>query len=112
MDSDYFEADLKNIGHNIRQSTCSIGALAGVGFASNRLGWWAWHGARRSRLQQSCRDDGRELKHCELVRKLINTRMFNILDLTIWRATQLDVDKMNEAERHLEPELVQVCMKA
>jgi hypothetical protein len=38
--------------------------------------------------------------------------MFNILDLTIWQATQLDVDKMNKAEHLREPELVQVCMKA
>ena len=38
--------------------------------------------------------------------------MFNIMDLTIWQATQLEVDKMNKDERHREPELVKVCKKA
>ncbi len=38
--------------------------------------------------------------------------MFKILDLVIWQATQLEVDKMNKDERHREPELVEVCKKA
>ena len=38
--------------------------------------------------------------------------MFNILDLAIWQATQLEVAKMNKDERHREPELVKVCKKA
>jgi hypothetical protein len=38
--------------------------------------------------------------------------MFNLLDLTIWQATQIEVDKMNKDERHREPELVEVCKKA
>ena len=30
----------------------------------------------------------------------------NVLDLTIWQASQLEVDKMNGEARHREPELV------
>ena len=48
----------------------------------------------------------------ELVRQPGNTPMFNLLDLTIWQATQIEVDKMNKDERHREPELVEVCKKA
>jgi hypothetical protein len=33
----------------------------------------------------------------------------NALDLEIWQASQLEVDKMNSEDRHREPELVEVC---
>ena len=32
--------------------------------------------------------------------------MYNIHDLTTWRASQFEVDKMNKEARHREPELV------
>ena len=48
----------------------------------------------------------------ELVRQPGNTPMFNMLDLTIWQATRIEVDKMSKDERHREPELVEVCKKA
>ena len=41
-----------------------------------------------------------------------NSPFWNILDLTIWQASQLEVDKMNDQKRHREPELVEVCKKA
>ena len=40
------------------------------------------------------------------------TPFWNVLDLTIWQANQLKVDKMNGEARHREPELVEVCKKA
>ena len=40
------------------------------------------------------------------------TPFWNVLDLTIWQASQLEVDKMNGEARHREPELVEVCKKA
>ena len=48
----------------------------------------------------------------ELVQQPGNTPMYNILDLTIWQACQLEVDKMNKTKRHREPELVEVCKEA
>ena len=47
----------------------------------------------------------------ELIRQPGNTSMFKILDLVIWQATQLEVDKMNKDEHHREPELVKACKK-
>lgn len=46
-----------------------------------------------------------------LVQQPGNTPMYNILDLTIWQASQLEVDKMG-AERHRAPDLVDVCKGA
>ena len=48
----------------------------------------------------------------ELVRQPGNTPMYNILDLTIWQAVQLEVEKMCKNQRHREPELVRVCQSA
>ena len=47
-----------------------------------------------------------------LVQQPGNTPICNILDLTTWQASQLEVDKMNGAGRHREPELVEVCKHA
>ena len=41
-----------------------------------------------------------------------NKPFYNIMDLTIWQANQLEVDKMNGETRHREPELVKVCKQA
>ena len=38
--------------------------------------------------------------------------MYNILDLTLWQACQLEVDKMNVNARHSEPALEEVCKAA
>jgi len=38
--------------------------------------------------------------------------MYNILDLMIWQACQLEVDKMSVNARHSEPALVEVCKAA
>lgn len=38
--------------------------------------------------------------------------MFNVLDLNIWQASQLEVDKMNKAARHCESKLVEVLKEA
>ncbi len=48
----------------------------------------------------------------ELVQQPPNSPFWNILDLTIWQASQLEVDKMNGKTRHREPELVEVCKAA
>lgn len=48
----------------------------------------------------------------ELVQQPGNTPMYNILDLTIWQASQLEVDKISKEKRHREPELVKVCKAA
>ena len=40
------------------------------------------------------------------------TLFWNALDLAIWRANQLEVDKMNGEARRREPELVEVSKKA
>ena len=41
-----------------------------------------------------------------------NTPFYNVLDLTIWQASQLEVEKMNSTDRHREAELVEVCKQA
>ena len=46
------------------------------------------------------------------VRSSYSTTFYNNLDLTIWQATQLEVDKMDTGARHREAELVEVCKKA
>jgi hypothetical protein len=48
----------------------------------------------------------------ELIQQPGNTPMFNILDLTLWQACQLEVDKMNKDLRQREDELVKVVMAA
>ena len=48
----------------------------------------------------------------DLVQQPPNSPYWNILDLTIWQASQLEVDKMNGKMRHREAELVEVCKKA
>ena len=40
------------------------------------------------------------------------TPFWNIPDLTIWQAIQLEVDRLNREDRHREPELVKVCKRA
>jgi|AntAceMinimDraft_5_1070358.scaffolds.fasta_scaffold64799_1 hypothetical protein len=40
------------------------------------------------------------------------TPFWNVLDLAIWQANQLEVDKMNGEAHECEPELVKVCKKA
>ena len=41
-----------------------------------------------------------------------NTPMYNILDLTTWQASQLEVDKMNGATLQRKGKLVKVCKVA
>ena len=48
----------------------------------------------------------------ELVRQPEKKPMYNILDLTIWQAVQLEVEKICKNQRHREPELVGVCQSA
>ena len=48
----------------------------------------------------------------ELIQQPGNSPFWNILDLTIWQASQLEVDKMNTTERHRLEALVKVCQKA
>ena len=48
----------------------------------------------------------------ELIQQPGNTPMFNILDLTLWQACQLEVDKMSRDLRQREEELVKVVMDA
>ena len=52
------------------------------------------------------------LYNVELVQQPRCSPMFNIEDLTIWQAIQLEVDKMDVKARHQEPELVKVVKKA
>jgi len=48
----------------------------------------------------------------ELVRQPGKKPMYNILDLTIWQAVQLEVEKICKNQRHREPELVRVFQSA
>ena len=48
----------------------------------------------------------------ELVQQPGNLPMFNILDLAIWRTTQVLVDKMSTEARQREAELVKTAKKA
>ena len=48
----------------------------------------------------------------ELVQQPGNTHMYSILYLTVWQASQLEVDKMKAAARQRESELVEVCKAA
>jgi hypothetical protein len=52
------------------------------------------------------------LYNVELVQQPGCSPMFNIEDLTIWQAIQLEMDKMDVKARHQEPELVKVVKKA
>jgi hypothetical protein len=111
MDADYFEADLKQIGQKIRQQYVELGH--GQVRVSLQIDSAGGHGmARGDRVFSSLAAMMDANYNIELVRQPGNTPMFNIMDLTIWQATQLEVDKMNKDERHREPELVKVCKKA
>jgi len=48
----------------------------------------------------------------KLIQQPGNTPMYNILDLNLWQACQLEVDKMSVNARHSEPALVEVCKAA
>jgi hypothetical protein len=111
MDADYFEADLKQIGQKIRAKYVEFGH--GQVRVSLQIDSAGGHGmARGDRVFSSLAAMMDANYNIELVRQPGNTPMFNILDLTIWQATQLEVDKMNKDERHREPQLVEVCKKA
>jgi hypothetical protein len=51
------------------------------------------------------------LYNVELVQRPGSSPMFNIEDLTIWQAIQLEVGKMDVKARHQEPELVKGVWK-
>ena len=61
MDADYFEADLKQIGLKTRAKYVELGH--GQVRVSLQIDSAGGHGTRRSRLQKSCRDDGRQLQY-------------------------------------------------
>ena len=48
----------------------------------------------------------------ELVQQVGNTPMYNVLDLSVWRSIEAEVDNMDDGSRYREDELVKVCKKA
>ena len=48
----------------------------------------------------------------ELVQQVGNTPMYNVLDLSVWRSIEVEVDNMDDGSRYREDELVKVCKKA
>ena len=111
IDAEYFESDLCEIGKNIRAYYSKAGkARVQVELQIDSAGG---HGTARgnSNFEKLA---AMMLKNFSIVLKQQpgNTPMCKILDLTIWQASQLEVDKMNGATRQREDELVKVCKKA
>ena len=112
MDAAYFEADLKQVGREMRQKYEEL--VHGVVRVVLQIDSAGGHGMARGDGVLFLFFDGLAAImdkgfNVELVRQPGNTPMYNILDLNIWQATQLEVDKMNKDQRHREPELVKVC---
>ena len=110
VDAKYFEADLREIGKKIRVHYKKIGkggvrVTLGIDSAGGH-GMAIGHG-NFDKLKAMMDKEF----NIELEQQPGNTPMYNILDLTIWQASQLEVDKMNGSDRHREPELVKVCKK-
>ena len=111
MDAAYFEADLRKTGKKLRAQYKALGqpnvrpklqidSAGGHGIARG-------HGnftALKAMMLKDC--------NVELDQQPGATPFWNILDLTIWQAIQLEVDRLNREDRHREPGLVKVCKKA
>ena len=113
MTAEYFERDLNAIGKSIRSEYRKLGSS---------------HANTRVRLQiDSAGGHGTAVGHgnfeklakmmlqkynVELVQQPGNSPSFNIMDLTMWQASQLEVDKMNGDDRCREDKLVEVCKAA
>jgi hypothetical protein len=111
MDAAYFEADLHRRGKKNRAAYRKLGR-AGTRVVL-QIGSEGGHGMARGHgvfdvLSKMMNDK----YNSELVQQPGNTPMLNILDLTIWQACQLEVDKINKSKRQREPELVEVCKDA
>ena len=113
MDATYFESDLREIGKAIRAKYKTLGARYARLLVRLHIDSADGHGTARGhenfeKLAAMILKDF----NIELVQQPGNTPMYNILDLTIWQASQLEVDKMNKETRHREAELVEACKKA
>ena len=113
MTAEYYERDLSAIGKSIRSEYRKLGSS---------------HANTRVRLQiDSAGGHGTAVGHgnfeklakmmlqkynVELVQQPGNSPSFNIMDLTMWQASQLEVDKMNGDDRCREDKLVEVCKAA
>jgi hypothetical protein len=112
MDAAYFKAELRVIGKKIRaiykkrrgfeqkRVTLQIDGAGGHGLARGH----AVFAELKAMMDKEFRID--------LVQQPGNSPMFNILDLTIWQAIQLEVDDLNGEVRQSETALVGTCEKA
>jgi hypothetical protein len=111
MDAVYFEKDLRRIGKAIcteytKLNKASVRVKLQIDLAGGH-GMARGHG-NFDRLKAMMLKDF----NVDLVQQLGNTPMYNILDLNLCQACQLEVDKMNKDTRHSESKLVEVCKEA
>jgi uncharacterized protein YfeS len=108
MDAKSFELDLHAIGKAIRAKYKQLGfPKVRVKLQIDSAGG---HGmARGTDVVKKLKNMINDKYNIELVQQPANSPFWDILDLTIWQASQLEVDKMNGQKRHREPELVEVC---
>ena len=100
MDAESYEKDLNIVGKEIRayytkagkegvRPKLQIDSAGGHGMARGEVVFKKLQAMMLSKY------------NIELVQQPGNSPFWNILDLTIWQASQLEVDKMNGTERHL-----------
>jgi len=111
MDAAYFRDDLRKIGKKIRDEYAKLGypsvrvklqidSAGGHGLARG-------HGNFEELRAMMLKDF-----NIELVQQVGNTPMYNVLDLSVWRSIEVEVDNMDDGSRYREDELVKVCKKA
>lgn len=111
MDADYFRKVLCEIGKAIRAEYKDLGEEdVRVKLQIDSAGG---HGIARGhgnfeKLKAMMLED----YNVELTQQPGNTPMYNILDLNLWQACQLEVDKMNKQTADSEIELVGLCREA
>ena len=111
MDVPYYTNNLRKIGKAIRAYYKKVGAekvrvvlqIDSAGGHGMAVGHGNYDKLAAMMLEEF---------NIELVQQPGNTPMYNLLDLTIWAAIQLEVDKMDNGARHREAELVVVCKQA
>ena len=111
MDAESFEKDLNAVGKSIRAYYTKIGK--GSVRPDLQIDSAGGHGmARGEAVFKRLKAMMLSKYNINLIQQPGNSPFFNILDLTIWQASQVEVDKMNSAERQREAALVEVCKKA
>jgi len=111
MNSEYYKKTLNEIGKAIRRKWTELGyATTRVKLQIDSAGG---HGFARGHGRFDELASMMHEKHnVELVQQPGNSPMFIILDLAIWKNTEMFVDKMDTGERQREPELVKTVKKA